>query len=193
CAVNSDAFILRQALTPDFTILIDKDEIGIGEKTFVQLINFSNIDYLEWSLGNGETSTEPSPEISYSAFGEYLISVTATNNTSGCEVTKNGIVTVTKDVNKETEVYLPSAFSPNGDGINDKLNIIAKNFQEFEMGVFNRWGGIIWGTTNTAIQWDGSEISSGNEAPAGVYIVAIRAVNNLGEPKIFKKVVTLTR
>ncbi|MFT6851264.1 MAG: hypothetical protein ACJATA_002085, partial [Sphingobacteriales bacterium] len=129
CAVNSDAFILRQALTPDFTILIDKDEIGIGEKTFVQLINFSNIDDLEWSLGNGKTSTEPSPEISYTAFGEYLISVTATNNTSGCEVTKNGIVTVTKDVNKETEVYLPSAFSPNGDGINDKLNIIAKNFQ----------------------------------------------------------------
>lgn len=192
CISTSDTFTLEYLPTPSFSISVEKSNLFVGEKTKVNITNSINTNNILWNLGNGETSTINNPEISYNAFGEYLITLVGTNNSSGCQTTVTAIITVEGEF-EDVNIFLPNAFSPNGDGINDRLNIIANNIQEFEMGVFNRWGGIIWGTTNTAIQWDGTELSTGNEAPVGVYIVAIRAINNLGEPKIFKKVVTLTR
>jgi gliding motility-associated-like protein len=65
-------------------------------------------------------------------------------------------------------IGLPSAFSPNGDGLNDNWSIQgAKNIKVHYLQVFNRWGILIFSTTNPNISWDGKY--RGEIAPAGVY------------------------
>lgn len=51
---------------------------------------------------------------------------------------------------------VPSAFSPNGDGINDVLYVRGNNFVEFELLIFNRWGQLVFQTKDVSRGWDGT-------------------------------------
>ena len=55
------------------------------------------------------------------------------------------------------KVYIPNAFSPNGDGVNDIFKIEAGDIiiEDFEMKVFNRWGTLLFETTDYTKGWDG--------------------------------------
>ncbi|MFC2152159.1 gliding motility-associated C-terminal domain-containing protein [Bacteroidota bacterium] len=70
----------------------------------------------------------------------------------------------------EPKVYIPEAFTPNGDGINDlfqpKFSFIPK---DFEFRVYNRWGNVIFETSDYSKPWNGNE-PNGKSAPAGSYI-----------------------
>jgi gliding motility-associated-like protein len=64
-------------------------------------------------------------------------------------------------------VYVPNAFTPNGDGLNDTWNIPALNaFANYEIRVFNRWGQLVYHSENKS-GWDGR--LNGKEQPTGVY------------------------
>jgi len=66
---------------------------------------------------------------------------------------------------------VPNAFTPNGDGKNDKFRIIgipSENITKFNFQIFNRWGQKIFDTTNIEEAWDGT--SKGQLCPAGVYV-----------------------
>ncbi len=51
---------------------------------------------------------------------------------------------------------MPNTFSPNGDGINDVWNVVGKNIGEFQMLVFDRWGGVIFQSDSPSMGWDGT-------------------------------------
>lgn len=65
---------------------------------------------------------------------------------------------------------LPNAFSPNGDGFNDQFRPFPgwRFIERVEMQIFNRWGNLIFETSNPAIEWDGRN-SAGNDVPEGTY------------------------
>ena len=70
---------------------------------------------------------------------------------------------------------IPNAFSPNGDAINDTYYIKDLcNFDGFNIKIFNRWGKIIFESTNPIFVWDGTT-SSGTEASEGVYYYVLKA------------------
>lgn len=62
----------------------------------------------------------------------------------------------------EPMVFVPKAFTPNGDGINDRLMVEASGIEFYSLRIFNRWGGLIF-ESNSA-PWDGKN------APEGMYI-----------------------
>ena len=64
-------------------------------------------------------------------------------------------------------MYVPGAFTPNGDGVNDKFAVKATNVVEFEMSIYSRGGGLLWTTTDPNGAWDGGNCMS------GVYAVRI--------------------
>lgn len=69
-------------------------------------------------------------------------------------------------------VYLPTAFSPNNDGINDQLAVFsACNLETLEMSVFNRWGERLFYSENVGGFWDG--FYQQKNAPVGVYFVML--------------------
>lgn len=85
---------------------------------------------------------------------------------------------------QETTFYIPNSFTPNGDGLNDIFKPKGENFSEFEMSIYNRWGEMIYYTTNLN-GWDGGV--GGYYVPDGVYCYIIsyrdikkRPVLNIG-------------
>lgn len=53
-------------------------------------------------------------------------------------------------------LFVPNAFSPNGDGVNDVLYVLGENFETFEFVVYNRWGQVVFQTTQRSQTWDGT-------------------------------------
>ena len=75
-------------------------------------------------------------------------------------------------------VYVPNAFSPNNDGLNDYWNIPAlKAYSEYEILVFNRYGEVVYKSKNINTPWDGN--LKGKALPTGVYpyVIDIKQVS----------------
>jgi gliding motility-associated-like protein len=51
--------------------------------------------------------------------------------------------------------YVPNAFTPNGDGLNDVFKVEGRGFAEYEFTIFNRWGGIVFHSTDPEEVWVG--------------------------------------
>lgn len=68
------------------------------------------------------------------------------------------------------QVFFPSAFSPNGDGVNDllTLNFPYAQFTRFDFRIYNRWGKIVFQSLGPNFSWDGSYL--GQPLPADTYI-----------------------
>ncbi|MCX6250614.1 MAG: gliding motility-associated C-terminal domain-containing protein [Bacteroidetes bacterium] len=67
--------------------------------------------------------------------------------------------------------YIPNAFTPNGDGKNDSFRILGlppENITNFNFQIYDRWGQLIFNTSNILDAWDGT--SKGISCPPGVYI-----------------------
>lgn len=68
------------------------------------------------------------------------------------------------------EYSLPNVFTPNGDGVNDLfVPFPYRSVAYIELTVFNRWGSIVFETTDPDILWDGTNRDSGELVSAGVY------------------------
>jgi gliding motility-associated-like protein len=95
-------------------------------------------------------------------------------------------------VNNRKELLIPNAFSPNGDGQNDIFriaNITDEKLIDFK--VFNRWGTILFRTTDPKQGWDGT--NKGQAQPVGVYGYVIRIGYPDGYVETYKGTVTLIR
>jgi gliding motility-associated-like protein len=90
--------------------------------------------------------------------------------------------------------YIPNAFTPNGDGLNDKFRILGlppENITRFNLKVFNRWGQMIFQTNDILEAWDGS--LNGEVCPEGVYPWVIYYEDNSKTKVSNKGTVTLVR
>ena len=66
------------------------------------------------------------------------------------------------------KIYIPNAFSPNGDGINDFFEIYTKDIELIDFKVFDRWGGLRFDSSvSNTLSWDGK--SSGEYMQPGIY------------------------
>lgn len=78
----------------------------------------------------------------------------------------------------ESELKVPNAFSPNGDGVNDIFVVKHKSLVKFNAVVFNRWGQELYRWDNPDNGWDGT--AHGKEVKDGVYFIVIEAVGSDG-------------
>lgn len=89
-------------------------------------------------------------------------------------------------------LFIPNAFSPNSDGLNDVFRIGNYGYQQLlEFSVFNRWGECVFFTSDPDKGWDGSYKSI--PADAGAYAYLIRINEKDGKQHVFKGDVTLIR
>lgn len=91
-----------------------------------------------------------------------------------------------------TVVYVPNAFSPNGDGQNDLIGPVTFNDFELEyFQVYNRWGQLVFETADATARWDGT--MGGVPQPIGTYVYLLRGKGNRGEPFVKQGNITLFR
>lgn len=141
----------------------------------IQFINASlYATSYDWEFGDGSTSDEYQPSHSYEGAGTYTVTM-ITNNQYGCADT----VTLDVIVHPEYTLYIPNAFTPDGDGINDILFAYGTHIKEFEMMIFNRWGEAIFKSNGLEQGWDG--IHNGYMAKEDVYVYKIKYKTNRDE------------
>jgi gliding motility-associated-like protein len=107
----------------------------------------------------------------------YLIKVNATE--AGLPQAVSNPITIIKDPN----LFYPTAFTPNGDNLNDLFNVYGQYIVNFEMNIFNRWGELMFSTTDLEQGWNGD--FKGNPMPEGTYTFVVGITDRAG--RAFKK------
>jgi gliding motility-associated-like protein len=107
----------------------------------------------------------------------------------GCLDSANLLVKIYKT---DPQVFVPTAFSPNGDGLNDVFRPIAVGIKKIEyFKVFNRWGQMVFSTTVNGKGWDGS--IAGKPQTTNTFVWIVRGIDYLDRPFFRKGTVTLIR
>ena len=152
----------RFEVTPNPTTLLN---------TKVQFIDKSQGDINSWYwnfAGIGEsTSRNPQFEFSGTDSGSYNVQLDVTT-VHGCKGTTDLIVRV----GAEYLIWVPRAFTPNGDNDNDFFGPVGVGIQanDFQMLVYDRWGHLIFESNNPANQWDGNYSDGSGPVPPGAYV-----------------------
>ncbi len=68
-------------------------------------------------------------------------------------------------------VFIPSAFTPNGDGVNDRFEVKGDGISDYSIRIYSRWGSEVFYSTSMANAWDGT--INGEPAPTGVYVYVV--------------------
>lgn len=119
--------------------------------------------------------------------GDIIYQVTA-STASDCKA----IAYVRVKVYKGPEIYVPSAFTTNGDGLNDLLYAIPVGIKVFHyFSIYSRWGQLVFTTSNPAVGWDGKV--QGVSQSSAVFVWMAEAVDYFGNLIKRKGTVTLLR
>lgn len=111
----------------------------------------------------GWSDGQSGPERDFSEPGRYAL--TLTNAQSGCQA-QTAIQVLAQDC--DPSLFAPNAFSPNGDGRNDRFQVYAPGLTVTRLQIFNRWGGLVFDQSGEAPAWDGTFL--GQPAPTGLYV-----------------------
>jgi len=79
---------------------------------------------------------------------------------------------------KPNNIYFPNAFTPDGDGRNDVFTINGRFIETSELKIFNRWGEIVFYSTNISTGWDGT--LNGERLPQGTYVFSAILTDTAG-------------
>lgn len=89
-------------------------------------------------------------------------------------------------------IFIPSAFTPNNDGRNDRFNIPGiDHYKLVKLLIYNRWGGVVYKETNTSKGWDG--LHNKIPAPAGTYVYFLELLSPANKRITKQGTVTLIR
>jgi gliding motility-associated-like protein len=143
----------------------------------------------KWNFGDQSTANIFSPlPHTYNDTGSYTITL-ITSTQYGCIDTTYKTVIIEPDF----AFYIPNAFSPNDDGINDTFNGKGIFIKDYEMMIYDRWGNLIFYTNDINKPWDGKANQGADMAQRDVYIYVVNLTDILRKKHSYKGTVTLVR
>ncbi len=140
-------------------------------ETTLEVDVLSGEDGLTYLWDDGSTD----PQRLVTEAGTYTL--TLTNN---CEVIEQTFAVDYEEHNILRAMYVPNAFSPNEDGVNDRFMPMASqgiSVDEFELNVFDRWGTQVYRSKNPIEGWNGER--NGKPVKPGVYVWRMKAMVNV--------------
>jgi gliding motility-associated-like protein len=156
-----DTVVVRYKIKPAFTL--GKDKTICNGQTLLLQPNPINSNDISWQWTNGSNN----PILSVAEKGKYIL--------QGTNLCGSRFDTV-EVYNGVCRIYIPTAFTPNNDGLNDvfKANF-GEGISEFHLQVFNRWGQAIFDSRKINQGWNG--YYRGIQQPVGTYIWIIHYKN----------------
>lgn len=155
------------------------DTIVEGQSTTLFALPNQNSYFYTWVevINGNNTSVEVSPEstTTYYLTGEY----------NGCTKTDSITIFVKELTCGESDVYLPNAFTPNKDNANDKLYVRGNNIGEMLLRIYDRWGELIFETSDQAVGWDGTY--KGKDCDPAVFVYYLEVKCKKGDDTYFEK------
>lgn len=148
---------------------INTDTINKTEEAIIFVVDPLDDWTYDWSTGEmndtGEITVSPEETTTYT--------VTVTDE-MGCTATDMITIFVRQPICDETDVFLPSAFTPNNDGVNDILYVRSNFIDEMEILIYDRWGEEVFSSTDQNVGWDGTY--KGKPVAPDVYAYTLRVL-----------------
>ena len=190
----------------DYLVVYPDPSAGWSAVPELTDIENTDVQFTDLSIGSGleytwifdtqnflGSSHEPNPEFQFPGGipGEYNVSLLVTD-VHGCKNKLEGLVIVHDLLN----VYIPNAMTPNQDGVNDEIFVRGTDIDpdHFEWLIYNRWGDVIFSSSNPEQPWVGGDHDGAYYVPDGVYnyILKVQA-ETTGEAKVIKGWVSVYR
>ncbi|MEM7548478.1 MAG: gliding motility-associated C-terminal domain-containing protein [Bacteroidota bacterium] len=164
---------------PDETIQVETNIVGVEERLRFEWFPEENLS----------SSTIADPFVLIDQSVQLILVVTDT--ISGCmnsDTLNIGILPEEQCTIFNPDVFVPSLFSPNGDGSNDQFLLYGSDFEEVELSIFNRSGELIYRSNDivqlTTSGWDGR--FNGSDQPQGTYLWTVSGTFQDGSPILFQ-------
>ena len=160
----------------------------------VIMVNQSSpdVNYWHWDFGDGNTMAPDSvsPEHNYPSNkpGSYLVTLIV-HNAYGCYDTAMHEVVVAP----EFAFYIPNAFTPNDDGINDVFFGQGIGIEKYELMIFDRWGNLIFYADELNKVWDGKANHGSDMAQQDVYIWKVKLTDVFRKQHNYVGTVTIVK
>jgi gliding motility-associated-like protein len=175
--------------TADFTF--DPTE---GLTNFNNTVQFTDqstgAKYWNWQMGPAYVTVQQNPLYSFPDTGLYTIRLIVTHE-QGCKDS----LSKTLDIRPEIRWFMPNAFTPNSDSKNE--GFLGKGYLEgatnFSMTIWNRYGELVFETSDPTAAWNGRQQNTGGMSPPGVYVYVVNFTGPRGEPHQYKGFATLIR
>ncbi len=174
----------------DFTFTPDPAGIVDPEITFTDQSS-PDVNYWLWDFGDGNTLSPniKDPIHRYPAeVSSYMITLKVMNPGS-CESTVSHNLIIAQ----EFSFYIPNAFSPNNDNMNDVFGGSGAGILKFRMSIFDRWGNLIFTADDINKPWDGKTNSGGEAALQDIYIWKVTITDVFKKAHDFMGTVTIIR
>ena len=178
------------------SLLLTDSCAGLGAK--FKILSPYTVNAVYWNFndplsGIANTANSISATHIFNNAGTYLVGAVV-NLSCGSDTLLKTVTIVSCDsvINSLCNLYVPNAFTPNGDNKNEAFHAVATcAFSSYELLVFNRWGEVVYKTRNPADKWDGS--CQNAKCPTGNYVYVINYQFTGQHPKIAKGSVLLLR
>ena len=174
-------FLLDNNLTADFSVALDNCH---SEPVSFKTNSKGKIATYQWTWGDGQSGVGDTTSHTYAPptrTSPYVVRHTVTD-TYGCTKWVEKVINIYVNCN----IDIPSAFTPNGDGKNDRLYPLnAIKAEQLEFKIYNRWGQVIFQTNDWKKGWDGTY--SGSLQPQGSYVWMLQYIHRDTKQKIQKK------
>jgi gliding motility-associated-like protein len=188
--VNTATFVVNARAVPlaDFSFSPEKPVEGFDQVLFTNTSTGEELAYWNWYFidNEGQVSEQKNTSTVFSSAGIYPVAMVVKNKW-GCADTMTKAVTVVPDFN----VYVPDAFTPNGDGNNDAFMAVCTGVKSYELTVYNRWGRLLFKSEDINAAWDGT--FNGTDCKSDVYVWKIKVSSQNGDMKAISGHVTLYR
>ena len=196
--VNSDNGCMEQETknnyitvhpNPEANFLIQPEVTTITIPT-ISITNLSvGADIWNWNFGDTDISSSANPqEHTYADTGTFNV-ILITSTLYGCMDTASKTVIIEPDF----LFYIPNAFTPNGDGINDTFTGKGTSIKEFEMRIFDRWGEQIYKTNDINKPWKGTANERAEIVQRDVYVYSFKIVDFKMVIHNYRGIITLVR
>ena len=196
-ALEMDSAIVETELTPDSVLAVKQqitslvttreaenelnrptDQSVVEGNTYsgpLEVKFFSNptpaARFYKWSIYKSTeliaSRNDKDPQYAFAEPGAYRVVCSVTNGTCFSDSTEVAVAI------SESYLKVPNVFTPNGDGKNDEFRVAFRSLRMFHIQVYNRWGKLVYDSTNPEQGWDGN--INGKPAAEGAYFYVVRA------------------
>ncbi len=174
----------------DDAFIFGTDSLFKGQETQLSTNrNGSNLSYQWEPVDDFDNPNSPSPKTTLNTSTTYSVTITDLN--TGCTVVALRRLKVFEVNCAQPDIFIPTAFSPNGDLTNDILYVRGANIRELDFQLFNRWGELVFETKQINQGWDGTY--NGKKVDPGVFVYQVKAICFDGQKYIDKGNITLLK
>ncbi|MFN3916104.1 MAG: gliding motility-associated C-terminal domain-containing protein [Flavobacteriales bacterium] len=155
-------------INPPFSVINQGDVVDL---TVTVNPNIAGSTYSWNPTTDLSCSNCPNPTASPNETTTYTVTVTSPD---GCTGTASAIITVEMVCG---DIFMPTIFSPNDDGLNDELCLLGGCIEKMELSIYNRWGELVFQTDSQDNCWDGTYKGQRMNTAAFVYVLYVKLLN----------------